>query len=234
MLRVYVPVYNEGERVIRNIGLIQDRLSRMGCDYQLIIVDDSSTDGSSKLVEELARENGRIIVKSYANGPSRRENLAQAMLSSADDDMVCFIDADLSPDLALLPELVHYVESGYDIAIASRYMGIKPKRRMMRLLTSQAYNRIIQLVFSSKIRDHQCGFKAFKGRVVKSLIREAGYDSTLFRGWFWDAEILIRAQKDNYRIMEFPSGWSEGSATSFNLRREFRIVSYMLRFRMRV
>jgi hypothetical protein len=65
-------------------------------------------------------------------------------------------------------------------------------------------------------------------------VRSAGYDDRLERGWFWDAEILLRAQKEKMRIMEFGVDWKEGGSSSFNLKRELRIIRYMLKFRFRL
>jgi glycosyltransferase AglD len=230
MLRLFVPVYNEEKRISQNINVIVGALSKLGREYRLVLVDDSSSDKSLEIIKGGAKSNPNIIVREFSNGPSRRENLAEAMLDSGDGDTVCFMDVDLSSDLTKLPDLIRLVESGYDIAIGSRYLSKKPKRRLGRLLISRAYNLAIRLLFSSRVRDHQCGFKAFRGNVIKRLIREAGFDSSFRRGWFWDAEILLRAQKDGYQITELGLGWAEGSTSSFSLSRELKIVAYMLRF----
>jgi glycosyltransferase AglD len=234
MLRVYVPVYNEEKRIGSNVGAVEKCLAEaFGTEYELVVVDDSSKDRSLEIVKGLAAGNPKIKFKSFDDGPTRRENLAKAMLEAGDEDIVCFLDLDLSADLSRLPELVGYVASGYDVSVGSRYLGVSPKRDVRRLLISRLYNLMIRLLFSSKIRDHQCGFKAFRGKALKSLIAAAGYDSTHQRGWFWDAEILIRAQRGKYRINEFGVGWVEGSSSSFNIGRELRIIAYMLRFRLR-
>ena len=61
----------------------------------------------------------------------------------------------------------------------------------------------MKLYFRSKVKDHQCGFKAFKKEVIFNLIKELGYDKTFKRGWFWDVEHLIRAQRKGYNVYEF-------------------------------
>jgi glycosyltransferase AglD len=234
MLRVYIPVYNEENRIEEHVRLVHEYLSHsIKGDFKITLVDDSSTDGSLDIMRKLSSKNQKIDFKTYANGPSRRENLAAAMSASDDDDIVCFLDIDLSTNLNRLQELIRYIESGYDIAVGSRYMDIRPKRNMRRLLLSEAYNLLIRLLFSSKIYDLQCGFKAFKGRVLKQLVEQAGYDSTLRRGWFWDAEILIRAQRGGYKVREFGVEWSEGLSTSLNFVRELKILPYAIKFRLK-
>ena len=79
--------------------------------------------------------------------------------------------------------------------------------------------------------DHQCGFKAFKKSVLMDLVKSAGYDSTFKRGWFWDAEILIRARRTGYKIVEIPVTWKSGDKSSFNFKNELRMIPYMLKLR---
>jgi hypothetical protein len=86
----------------------------------------------------------------------------------------------------------------------------------------------------SRILDHQCGFKAFKRDVFHSLAVSAGYDGSHKRGWFWDAEILIRAQREGYKIREVPVRWTAAKKSSFNFTRELKVIPYMLSFRKRI
>jgi glycosyltransferase AglD len=235
MLNILVPVYDEEGAVGEKSGIIGEYLRRsFKADYRLIFVDDASTDGTLDIIKGVAIKDGAVSVRHFSNGPSRRENLALAMAESGDDDVVVMMDLDLSADINRLNELVGYVAAGYDIAIGSRYMGVKPKRTLKRLAISSFFNALTRLIFRSGVRDHQCGFKAFRGAALKSLVREAGYDASFTRGWFWDAEMLIRAQRNGMRIKEFGIPWQEGPTSSFNPGRELKILLYMVKFRLRL
>jgi hypothetical protein len=92
------------------------------------------------------------------------------------------------------------------------------------------YNKVQRVLFKSIILDSNCGFKAFKRDVFFELASEAGFDKKFERGWFWDAEILIRAQKKKLNIYEMSVPWREGPQTTFKLIREARMLFYILRF----
>jgi len=79
--------------------------------------------------------------------------------------------------------------------------------------------------------DHNCGFKAFKKSIAMKLVKEGGYDGKMVRGWFWDAEILIRAQQKGYKIKQIPVRWIEPKASSFSIKREMRMILYVLRLK---
>jgi len=140
----------------------------------------------------------------------------------------------LATNLRHLKRLLEEVKEGADISIGSRYMGISAKRTFLRRAMSVVYNTFIRIYFGSKIRDHQCGFKAYKRDVIHRLIDKAGYDKKLIRGWFWDAEILIRAQKEGYKIAEFPVEWICGESSSFKFRREIKLLKYVIKLKSRL
>ena len=92
----------------------------------------------------------------------------------------------------------------------------------------------MKLLFNSKIRDHQCGFKVFKKEVIINLLDKLGYDRTFDRGWFWDVELLVRAQNNNYKITEIAVKWKGDKESTFNIKRELRILKYILRNRKKI
>jgi hypothetical protein len=123
------------------------------------------------------------------------------------------MDLDLATDLKYLKPLVQAVrEEGYDLATGSRMLPqSKTHRTFKRRLTSQAYNFFVRRMLGSKLKDHQCGFKAFKREVLLKLQREV-----LATHWFWDTEILVRAQREGYRVKEIAVEWRSGKGTKVN------------------
>ncbi len=85
-------------------------------------------------------------------------------------------------------------------------------------------------MFRTGIRDHMCGFKAFKRSVVLKLIDEMGYDTSLRRGVFWDSELLIRAVRHGYKIKEIPIWWRERNKSALFFKREIKSAKYILDF----
>lgn len=227
MISVFVPCYNEEMRLERNILIIYHALQKLKKTFELIIVDDTSSDKTGEIGKALAKKCREITYQWYDNGPSRRENLAKAF-RTAKGDIIAFMDLDISADLSFLPRLIDGAEQ-HGISIGSRYKDKQSQRTFKRLIISTVYNWFMRIYFMSKIKDHQCGFKAFKKAVLFPLLDEMGYEKT--RGWFWDVELLVRAQRKAYTIDEFPVDWHEGKLSSFNIRRELKMLPYVLKLR---
>lgn len=230
-LSMFIPCYNEEEILQKNTNLIYNKLKEVSNSFELVIVDDSSNDKTPEIAKDLVRElekdlENKVRYIRYDNGPSRRENLAEAF-KTAKGEIIAFIDIDLAVDLFYLKQLIDNIRNRADISIGSRYLGIKPKRKITRKIISILYNGFMRLYFKSKIRDHQCGFKAFKKDILFNLLTDMGYDHTFKRGWFWDVEILVRAQKKGFKIREFPVKWVRRGKSSFNLSKELKIISYI-------
>jgi len=227
---IFIPVYNEEKTLENNILKVKAKMSELDDNFEIIIVDDGSTDSTPRIAKNLSNKNVRYI--RFDNGPSRRENLAVAMKNSR-KSIVAFMDVDLATDLKHLDRLLSETKQ-YDIVIGSRYLGIRAERSLFRRAISVIYNLFLKTVFGSKIKDHQCGFKAFRRDKFIELVEEAGYDDKFIRGWSWDAEILIRAQKKGLKIKEFPVEWISGKDSSFSLNREIKIAFYLIKLRTKI
>lgn len=233
---LFIPVYNAAKLIKRDLREAYNALQRLNHHFEIVVVDDNSTDKSyrfKKLLEEAKHalhKNLRYV--SYSAGPSRRENLAKTFFQAKYDNLG-FIDADFSCDISFfLKAVVLLKKTSADIVIGSRYIkGAKAKRRPLRRIFSHIYNGLVRLLFQSKIRDHQCGLKVFRRERVLPIIREMGYDEKFVRGWFWDAELLVRAQKANLKIIEMPVEWHYSDSSTFNFRREIKYLGAMVKLK---
>lgn len=232
-ISVFIPAYNEEKIIEKNIPRILEELKKIKFPYELVLVDDGSTDATGALCQKLQRSYPHVRYRRFDNGPARRENLAVALRDAA-FNYVAFMDIDLATDLTHLNELVTNLNHGADVAIGSRYKGIQPERTWFRYLMSKGYNAFMQMYFGSRICDHQCGFKAFKKEALFQILDEMGYEHKMKRGWFWDAELLIRAQKKGLIITEFAVQWRFGEKSSFKIFREIRMIPYVLLLRWRL
>ena len=146
LLSVFVPCYNEEQRLEKNILLIYQMLLSLKKSFELIIVDDGSIDTTAQISKKLTEKHKEIVYQHYSTGPSRRENLGKAFYT-ARGDIVAFMDLDLSADIASFPRLVISIEQGNDIAIGSRYKGVRAKREFGRKIISVIYNLFIRFYF---------------------------------------------------------------------------------------
>lgn len=231
---VFIPCYNEERRLAANVKTAYRALERFTDSFTLTVVDDSSTDGTEAAGRALEQELPRFRYLLMEGGPSRRENLASA-LAQTKGDIVAFMDLDLSTDLSALPDLLKNVDSGADIVIGSRYIpGARIKRKIDRQIISIIFNTGIRILFRTGIKDHECGFKAWKRDVIRSLVKELGYDRTGDRSVFWDTEMLVRARMRGYKIKEIPVTWTEGPKSALRFKREKRMVGYIIRLWFRI
>jgi glycosyltransferase involved in cell wall biosynthesis len=121
-------------------------------------------------------------------------------------DIVCYMDVDLSTDLAYLPPLVRAIhEGGYDVATGSRLLReSRVRRSVKREIISRLYNLFVKVVLSTRVSDLQCGFKAVSRKVVEHIVPQIEDQS-----WFFDTELLVLAEKQGYRIKDIPVVWIE-------------------------
>jgi len=233
-ISVFIPIFNEQQVLERDIELIVYVLNKLPAEYEIFVVDDASTDNSTIIGEKISKSDKRINHLRYEIGPTRRENLAQSF-QKATGEIIVFMDIDLATNLANVPNLIEEVTKGYDIVTGSRYLPeSRTKRRLFRLIISKLYNVFIRCYFKTRIKDHECGFKAFKSDVILTLVAEMGYDKTLRRGVFWDTELLVRALRNGYRIKEIPITWSDPGTSALSFRREVRTLPYIFKFKRRL
>lgn len=224
---IFIPIFNEEKIIARDIKAIDYIIRKIPVNYEIFIVNDTSTDKTKEIVRKIKCTNRNVVLLNYKIGPTRRENLAQSF-KKANGDIIIFIDVDLITSLRFVPDLIDHIILSYDIVTGSRYAtGSKLKRKPFRLIISLLYNMIIRFIFRTGIRDHMCGFKAFKKDVILKLVEEMGYDKSLTRGIFWDTELLIRAKNHGYKIKEIPIWWNERHKTALHFKRELRAIAYI-------
>lgn len=224
-LSIFFPVYNEEKFIEKFVLKIHQFLEKKGFDFEIFLVDDNSSDNSWNIIKQLEKQEN-IKGIHYKNGPSKRENLARSF-RKAKGDTIIFSDINISNSSEYLQLLVEGLDEN-DIVIGSRYKDILTKRKFKRLMASIIYNKFLQIYFGTKVMDHQCGAKAFRKEVLFSLLDELDKNLGSRRGWFWDAELLIRAQKKGWHIKEIPLKWIEAKNSSVCIRREFKMIPYIL------
>jgi len=204
-----IPVYNDVHALRDAIPRVLKILSTITSDYELIIAEDASTDGSAEYAAECAQKYNQIIHLHRDERLGRGSALSRAALM-ARGEIFCYFDVDMATDISHLGELLGRIADGYDMATGSRLL---PESRIIRStgreIKSRGYNFLVRLILRSALSDHQCGFKAFRTAVLRTLLKE-----TVDTHWFWDTEILVRAQRKGYRIAEIPVVWTEGKGTT--------------------
>jgi len=188
-------------------------------DYVIVIAEDGSTDGSDAISRRLASQESSVIHIHADNKLGRGRALMNAW-SKVDGEIYAYVDCDLATDMRFYPQLIRYIDDGYDLATGSRYAkGSNCERPLLRRFSSIVYNSIIRFLFSDGVYDHQCGFKAFSRRMVEFISRECRSDD-----WFWDTEAIVLARRNRFKIMEFPVIWEEKKGKRTPLKRLIKDV----------
>lgn len=232
LVSVIIPGYNEAGLVAGTVSAVEGRMASIGRDFELLIVDDGSKDGTAGILEGLvkSRKHPRLRYISYGDGPSRRENLAKSF-KLLKGDYVLLLDMDLSLDIKHLEDMIYWLDQGYGMVIVDRYhKDSRIRRNLKRLLISKLYNAFINFLFHTGFKDNICGFKAFRRDVISRLVDEAGFDRTGRRSVFWDTQLVILALRDGIRIKEMPAHWEESGKSSLNFKREAGMLPYIFKF----
>lgn len=210
---VVFPAYNEVDTLEKAVYKVTQALNELTGSYEIIIAEDGSTDGTDKRAEALAEKYAFV---NHIHGEKRlgRGAALKNAFKQSRGEVLVYMDLDLATDLKHLKALVDAVASkGYEFATGSRMLDeSKVKRSGTRHLASKTYNFMVRAVLGSKLRDHQCGFKAFRRESLMQLLDEVGA-----KHWFWDTEIMVRAHRRGYRIREIPVLWRGGRETKVKL-----------------
>jgi glycosyltransferase involved in cell wall biosynthesis len=202
---IAVPVYNEERDLAPNVRRLRAYLdARFPFSARITVVDNASTDRTWDIARALALELPGVRVQRLRE-KGRGRAVRHAWLAS-DAAIVAYMDIDLSTDLnALLPLVAPLVSGHSDVAIGSRLApGARVARGVKRELISRAYNLLLHVVLGTRVRDAQCGFKAARADAARRLLSDV-----VDQAWFFDTELLVRAQRAGLRIQEIPVDWTD-------------------------
>ncbi len=225
---VVLPAYNEADTIESTVGTTLSTLADFlpAGEFEVIVAEDGCEDATPEIADRMADEDRRVR-HVHSDDRLGRGGALERAFRAADGDTLVYFDTDLATDMRHLEELVESVRSGeYDVATGSRWIeGHEADRPAKRGVPSMGYNRLVRLFLRSDLQDHQCGFKAFDRTALLTLLDDVEDDH-----WFWDTEVLVRAQRAGYRVKEFPVDWEPKGDSKVDLVRDvFGMGSQILR-----
>lgn len=229
MLSIVVPCFNEEQRLPRTIEQIEHYLNGKHVDYELILVDDGSADGTRRVMDAAAARHASVRVEGLPHNRGKGRALAVGV-NAARGDEILLTDADLSTPIEELDKLQAALDNGAGVAIASRALRnsrVEVSQPIYRVVMGKAFNLIVQAVLLPGIWDTQCGFKLFRADVARQVFAGLSTD-----GFGYDPEVLYRARKQGVKIAEVPVVWRNSAPTKVSpVRSSLDMLKHVLKVR---
>lgn len=218
LLSIIIPIYNEEKDLERSIKNFSNYLAGQNYNYEIIIVNDGSTDGTGKIVAELI---GRIKNLRLINLPINQGKgfaVKNGMLVAYGDYRL-FIDADGSTAIEHIDKIWPLFNKGIDIIIGSRNKKDTPgaivgtRQPYWKIFLGKCGNFLTRLLLVPNIYDTQCGFKTFTKKATEDI-----FPKLKINRWMFDVEILALARRLNYKIGKIPVYWTNSAFSRVGTR----------------
>jgi dolichyl-phosphate beta-glucosyltransferase len=216
MISAVIPVYNEAGRVAACVAELASVLERcVGRDWEIVLVDDGSSDGTAQAIKDLASASeGRIRGLSHEVNQGKGAAVRTGVLATR-GDRVMFCDADLSTPPETLELFVAAMDEGADVVVGNRKSSeahIERAQSPLRTWMGLGFTRLANAMTGLTISDYTCGFKLFGGDHARAI-----FEPMQTPRWSFDVEVLMRAAQAGLDVREIPIRWADVDDTRVRL-----------------
>ncbi len=228
-LSVVIPSYNETANLKRGVlGEVASYLKSQKYPWEVIISDDGSPEAETReIAKDFCNKTPGFIY--LQNDHGGKAFAVYAGVQKASGEIVLFTDMDQSTPIRELEKLLPKFADGFDIVIGSRG-GDRKNFSLLRLIASNVFRAIRRTFVLGHLTDTQCGFKAFKGTVIKEIFplleviksppdKKSGWNPTAF-----DVELMVAAEARGYEIAEVPTDWEDRDVSTGKSRGTAKFV----------
>jgi dolichyl-phosphate beta-glucosyltransferase len=216
-LSLVIPTYNEELRLPQTLVSLRALAERIA--LQVVVSDDGSTDETCEVVRDLTKQSAwgfsvELVENSHrGKGAAVRQGMRQVVAP-----IVGYLDADLSPSTDAVQQLFEEINTGTDMAIASRGLPgsiIEVRPAWHRERAGRIFNFLLRRLTGIPFRDTQCGLKLWRLEVAQEIFRRQRVD-----GFAFDAELVVLAYRLGYQVKEIPVRWSHAEGSKLSIARE--------------
>ena len=224
-LSIFFPCHNERENVPVLVEKTTGILNGIKADWEIIVVDDGSVDGTGQVADELSRKDERIRVVHHPTNLGYGAAL-QSGFRAAKKELVFYTDGDAQFDVSELPPLIGLIGE-YDIVSCYRR---KRQDNLIRRINGWGWTNLVCLVFGMRLRDIDCAFKLYRRSIFDNI-------EMVSTGALIDTEILARAIRKGYKVAQRPVNHyprTAGEQSGANVAVIFKAFRELLKLRRRI
>ena len=206
-ISIIIPVYNEEKRITIFLEKMLAYLNDKSFSYEMVIVDDGSTDDTISTIESFLQEKlpGKYTILNFPSNRGKGAAIKLGMLK-AQGDYLFFLDADGSTPIEEIDNFAKHLSSAFDIYIATR--TLKQNAPFKRKFFGYGYIVLANLLLRLGVDDITCGFKCYTQKTAKEI-----FSRQQLNNWSFDAEDIFIARKHGYRIKEIAVRWEHVSGS---------------------
>ena len=220
---VIVPAYNEE---FRAKPFLNELKNAMKPDWEVIFVDDGSTDNTSKVLQDFKIINKKVI--SYKKNHGKGFAVRQGIIKSS-GSYIIFIDADGSIRPTQIYAMLGHLKK-YDVVVGTRASKeSKVKQSLLRKILAKFFNSYVNILYNTRINDNLCGFKGFRRNLAKKL-----FSDMISERWIFDVELLYKTRKLGLKVYEMPIEWNYKRDSKMGVFDPFKIALQLLFLRLKL
>jgi len=231
-LSVIIPAYNEAERLPITLIDVDKKLQEMDLpSYEILVVDDGSTDGTAAIGERFKSIIAGLKVVGGEENRGKGYSVRQGMLA-AQGEVRIFTDADNSTTIDQFVKMQPYFADGAQVVIGSRAIAgaeLDPPQPFYKGIMGKLGNLFIQAVVLPGVWDTQCGFKAFTAAAAEDIFRRARVNR-----WAFDIEALALTKKLGYEMREIPVRWVNDTRSHVKMSSYLQVLVETVKIAMRL
>lgn len=197
-LSLILPLYNEEEHLEKSLAIIIFEMKRLGVSWEIIFVEDKSTDGTLRIVEEYVKRQNKMSLIIHKKNMGRGKSVKDGILA-AKGEIVGFIDVDLEISPVFINSMIKPIlQKQSDMTMGYRIYNVN-LRNFIRFILSRGYVFLMQRILGLPFKDTEAGYKFFDAKKILPVLKKCRN-----QGWFFDTEIVARSYASKLKIREIP------------------------------